>query len=106
MKYKPDSVDLDPNDTIRVDNAYKGRLITLSFQVDSALSVRCYLFWNGCFIRIVYPDDLRLILRAMFDMKYMKNEEYLKTDEFAQILTTFELQDNTFEAFYREVRKP
>lgn len=103
--YNPDSVDLDPNDTIRVDNAYKGRLITLSFQVDSANSIRCYLFWNGCFIRVTKAEDLKYILRAMFDMKYGKppNEEFMESDDFKQLLTKFKLNDSTFDAFYREV---
>jgi len=108
MKYKPDEQESNHQATIRVDNAYKGKMITFCFQVDSEDSVRCYMFWNGCYIRIVYPEDLKIMLETMFDLKHGKNEAYLKEGGIEADLKRkgFKVTDTTFEAFYKEVRKP
>jgi len=96
------SKDFDIQETITADHAYKGRTITLSFHVDDEESVRCYLFWNGCYIRIVYPQDLKKILLSVFDIEYKDNKNYLeqKADD---DLNKLRVKDDTFDAFYKEV---
>ena len=94
--------DFDPQDTIRVDNAYKGRTITISFHVEDEESVRCYLFWNGCYIRIIYPNDLKKILLSIFDIQYKENKNYLQ-NKVDDDLKKLKVKDETFDSFYKEV---
>eukprot|EP01083_Nonionella_stella_P008156 23541_1 len=93
----------DPQNTLCVDRAYKGQVLTISFHVDSSTSVRCYLFWNGCYIRIVYPQDLKIILNAIFDTTYNKNEEYIKGKQCDEDIQQLKLVDADFDVFYKEV---
>ena len=94
--------EFDIQETITADHAYGGRTITLSFHVDDEDSVRCYLFWNGCYIRIVYPQDLKKILLSVFYIEYKDNKNYLeqKADD---DLAKLKVKDETFDAFYKEV---
>lgn len=103
MDYKnTQTVKEDVQDTITITNAYKGKTLTLSFHVDHQESVRCYLFWNGCYIRIVYPQDLKKILLSIFDVEYKDNKTYLeqKADD---ELNKLKVKDDTFDKFYKEV---
>merc|ERR1712062_287460 len=90
-------------DTMSVDKACGGETITISFHVESSSCIRMYLFWNGVYIRIVYPNDLKTILPTMFDEKYGKNENYLKSEKFELDLKNIKVKDDDFTAFYNSV---
>jgi len=99
-----DNPDMDVQDTIKVDNGYNGQTLTLSFHVDSAQSVRCYLFWNMTYIRIVYPEDLRTVLCSIFDTSMELNRAFLKDAKSKEQMNGLKLSDPKFDTFYKEVK--
>jgi len=95
--------EFDPQDTLKTNNAYKGKAITISFHVEQQDVVRCYLFWNGCYVRIVSAQDLKHVLHTIFDVKYQGNEKYLNSDKPDDDLQGLNVQDEVFDLFYKEV---
>eukprot|EP01084_Bolivina_argentea_P135574 238875_1 len=94
----------DPQETICIDRAYKGQVITISFHVESSSVIRCYLFWNGCYIRMVYPVDWMVVAAAIFKVEYKTNKEYLNSQQFIDDVSKLEIVDATFEAFYQHLK--
>ena len=78
--------------------------VQLSFHVESAQSIRCYLFWNGCYIRICDGQDLKLVLCAIFDTDIELNREYLADAKSDKEMNEITMKDVKFEQFYREVK--
>merc|ERR1712087_80530 len=94
----------DVQDTVTVDNGYNGQTLTMSFHVDDAQSVRCYLFWSGSYIRIVYAEDLRVVLCSIFDTQMKLNRAYLKDAKSEAQINELKIRDPTFDKFYGQVK--
>ena len=65
------------NGTIGALNSCQGSILTLSFHVKREDAVKLYLFWNGGGIRFM-PEDIKVVLPMLFNMKYGDNEQWIK----------------------------
>ena len=52
----------------------KGSLLTLSFMVQEADAIKCYLYWNGQMTRFI-PEGAKTVLSAIFNTKRTKTSE-------------------------------
>jgi len=92
--------------TIAAQDPCKGGIMTLSFHVESADVIRCYLFINGQSIRFM-PEDIVLVLPRFFDQKYADNKEWnAKHEDARRYIEEMNkaLKDVHFNAFLNKYR--
>jgi len=88
-------------DNITVGTACDGQALTLSFHVESADEIRCYLFVNGGMMRFM-PEDLIDFLPGFFAVDFADNAKWATSDEAKQLVKRMnnQLVDARFAAFY------
>merc|ERR1712228_1003802 len=81
-----------------------GSLLILSFHVEAADNIRCYLYLNGCMTRFFAEDIVNLLPRYFEDSK--ENQEFIESDEAKTMIEEMKprLRDMKFEAFYNEYK--
>ena len=78
--------------------------MTLSFHVEDADEIRCYLYVHGGIMRF-FPQDIIDVLPKFFDMNFNagENSEWATCDQARELVEamTPKLQDKKFNAFYK-----
>ena len=81
-----------------------GALLVLSFHVEAANEIRCYLYLNGQVTRFMADDIVLLLPRYFADTK--ANREFVQSAAAKRIVQNVhsKLIDSKFEAFYNEYK--
>ncbi len=58
-----------------------GKLITLSFHIEAADEIKCYLFYEGQASRF-YGQDILQVFPTLFDMEYKNNKEFIQSNNY------------------------
>merc|ERR1719461_491307 len=84
-------------------SACKGAMMALSFHVESADEIRCYLILNGQCIRFM-PRDIIDVLPLFFDPEVEGNKDWKKSKEAMELVEKIEknLVDGRFNAFLQK----
>eukprot|EP01083_Nonionella_stella_P000688 1954_1 len=77
-----------------------GQVVTLSFHVEAADQIKCYLIYEGQTARF-YAQDILEVFPKIFDMEYRNNAQFIKSDEAKEIAQNILITDVHFETFYR-----
>eukprot|EP00483_Globobulimina_turgida_P006251 UN06261 len=77
-----------------------GELMTLSFHIEAADEIKCYLFYEGQSTRF-YPQDILEVFPKLFDMSYGNNEKFIQSDAAKAVAKNILIKDIHFETFYR-----
>ena len=85
---------------IGANKGCRGSVLTLSLHAKQADVVKLYLFCHGQGIRFM-PEDIKVVLPMLFNMKYGDNASWTKTKEVDMYIKKMStgLQDTAFEAF-------
>ena len=88
-------------------NACNGAIMVLSFHVESAEEIRCYVYLNGQILRFM-PEDITLVLPKFFDSNFGDNKLWPKSEEAKQLIDEMskKLKDVHFKAFYNAYKSP
>ena len=89
------------NGNITTGTACHGGALTLSFHVESADEIRCYLFVNGGMMRF-FPQDVIDVLPRFFDPKFGNNDEWAESRDAQELVERMsgQLVDTKFNAFH------
>eukprot|EP01084_Bolivina_argentea_P248535 415754_1 len=92
-------------DVVTSKTGANGKLITLSFHVESDVEIRAYWYINGQVARFL-PMDILYILPQFFDPKVCDNHLWLKSKDAREMMHRIKkgMKDIGFEAFYNEYR--
>ena len=74
--------------------------LTLSFHVERVNQIRCYLWWDGAFVRLE-PSDLQNLLPIWFELEWRSNAQFGKDAEITRRLSEVTLVDEHFRDFKR-----
>merc|ERR1712087_548179 len=96
----------DGRKNITVGTACNGTALTMSFHVESADEIRCYMFVNGGMMRF-FPQDIIDVLPGFFDPAFGDNAEWATTGDAKGLVKRMkgQLVDAKFAAFYESARK-
>eukprot|EP00483_Globobulimina_turgida_P005009 UN05019 len=93
------------NELVTSASACGSGLVILSFHVESCDEIKCYLYWQGAFIRFL-PQDIATVLPLIFNNQCNGNEGFgarKVAQDLIKILKP-KMRDYPFESFYNEYK--
>eukprot|EP00486_Rosalina_sp_Unknown_P016080 CAMPEP_0201594826 /NCGR_PEP_ID=MMETSP0190_2-20130828/192025_1 /ASSEMBLY_ACC=CAM_ASM_000263 /TAXON_ID=37353 /ORGANISM="Rosalina sp." /LENGTH=1042 /DNA_ID=CAMNT_0048054591 /DNA_START=564 /DNA_END=3693 /DNA_ORIENTATION=- len=85
----------------------QGQLLTLSYHVNAADDIKCYLLWQGCSQRF-YPQDIVEVLPKLFVCDHRDtfgNKEFAESVGIKRLASKMKITDTKFEEFYRSINR-